>query len=346
MNAEVNNYDDQELNRNLPVLYTIPKWQLKVIPYGTIQSAIHYIPEVNRWVCFKSLGRTLTKLGIDHQSWFDRWYLNITVPSDRPRCKAGCGRERRFLSLSAGYSTMCAEAGIPNEDGITCYHKVFSEAQYLVDRRSEEYRAKLSDSITKAHADPVIKAKYDEANKKVGAKLSIISKVSQNRPEVKLKKSKSARKAHADPNKYVNGNIGLGGHRRGIRSRVISIYTNSELRFDSEFERKFYGICTEDPTIYKLVRPNCRIKYYIPGDEVFHTYNPDFLIFRVNSEVPELVEVKPEYFMDDDIVVAKRTSAIEYCKKTHLIHYTVTEKFLNSHDDQDKHYHVTEDDWI
>jgi len=346
MNAEVNNYDNQELNRNLPVLYTIPRWQLKVQPYGSIQSAIHYIPEIDKWVSCKSLGSTLKRLGIDHQSWFDRWYLGITVPSDRPRCKAGCGRPRRFRSLFAGYSTMCAEASTPNEDGTTCYHKVFSDAQYLVDRRAEEYRAKLSDSITKAHADPIIKAKYDEGNKRKGPKMSIISKESQNRPEVKLIRSIRIREAHADPNKFVNGNIGLGGHRRGKRSSTISVYTNTELRFDSEFERRFYDICTKDPTIHRLIRPNCRIKYYIPGDEILHTYNPDFLIFRVDSEIPELVEVKPEYFMEDDIVVAKRNSATEYCKKNHLIHYTVTEKFLNSHNDLDKHYHVTEDDWI
>jgi len=42
------------------------------------------------------------------QDYYDRWILNITTPSDRPKC-LNCGREVQFRKLADGYNSFCSK---------------------------------------------------------------------------------------------------------------------------------------------------------------------------------------------------------------------------------------------
>lgn len=346
-------------NRNLPTLYTIPKWNLV---RGTgCNSTYYFIPTMNKWVNNKHLRRELLKIGITIQEYYDRWFLNITAPSDRPKCP--CGNPVAFFNTSKGYrshcSSSCAGRYISDE---TRNNMSITQS---INQSKPEMRLKQSISHL-GHEDSYdTRKKKSESHKgkipwNLGVKASdetrrILSELKKGNkyalgckhtPEMNYQKSLRSKAAHADPNKYVNGNSGTTNHLRGIREKVISIYTGEEMILDSRFESRFYRICTTDTTILRMVRADisCRIPYMLYGEP--HTYKPDFLIFRYDSEIPELVEVKPDYQMDWDVVVAKRLAAIEYCKKNHLIYYTVTEKYLDSLDTSAIYYHVLPDDFL
>lgn len=346
-------------SNNLPVLYTVPKWNLV---RGTgCNSTYYYVPTMNKWINNKHLRRELSTIGMTIQEYYDRWFLNITVPSDRPKCP--CGNSVAFFNASKGYrdhcSNKCSATYISDET-----RENMSKAQRINQNRievrekqilshlghqdSEETRRKKSES----HKGKIPWNLGVKASEETRKKLSERRKGKKNAlgckhtPEMNHQKSLRSKAAHADPNKYVNGNSGASNFVRGIREKVTSVYTGEEMILDSRFESRFYRICIEDPTVVRLIRADrfCRIPYTLYGES--HTYKPDFLIFREGSEIPELVEVKPDYQMDYDIVIAKRLAAIEYCKKNHLIHYTVTEKYLNSLDESMIYYHVLPEDFL
>jgi endogenous inhibitor of DNA gyrase (YacG/DUF329 family) len=60
------------------------------------------------YVYSKSLIKFLKRLGYSSQNYYDRWVLNITVPSDRPICPI-CGKYTRWKGkISHGYHQYCS----------------------------------------------------------------------------------------------------------------------------------------------------------------------------------------------------------------------------------------------
>lgn len=97
--------------KNLPVLYTIPKWKM-YITYGK-KGLLYFNPYSNEYVNKLSFKSELSKVGISEQDWYDRWILNITTKSSRPRClHPGCNKEATFLgaSPSRGYRLSCTKS--------------------------------------------------------------------------------------------------------------------------------------------------------------------------------------------------------------------------------------------
>lgn len=396
MNTEVNNYDNQELNRNLPVLYTIPKWQL--IIYYHSNKIRYFIPPSGKWANKATLTSLLSEVGLTKQEYYDRWVLNITVPSERPKCiNPDCGKEAMFLNMADGYSTICSDNFLKISSRCYGYQDSLHQNSPEVAekkrvalaitnakpevraRRSESAKVcsteekckKLSESLRVAHSRPETKAKVKAYHNDplVKLKKSYVQKEAQNRPEVKEKRRKSAKiaqnrpetkllrrrkleEAHADPNKFVR--FKENGRRTpyGIKSNKVSKFTGEIIRFDSTYEERFYGYCSDDSSIVKFDRSNYRIRYYVDSYieeedivEGFHTYHPDFSLVRDNG-IEELVEIKPEFKMNYKSTILKREAAIEYCKENHIVYYTITQKFLDSHNEEDIYYHVREDDWI
>lgn len=116
-----------ENGKYLPVLYTIPRREL-IIGSGD-RDTYYLIPDcwidytkINKprgksgklvsdkglYVYSKSLSKFLRKLGYSPQDYYDRWILNITVHSDRPKCPA-CGKYTRWKGkISHGYFKYCS----------------------------------------------------------------------------------------------------------------------------------------------------------------------------------------------------------------------------------------------
>lgn len=392
---------------NLPVLYTIPKWNLK---RGSGSNSIYYyIPMIDKWVNNKILYKTLSKLGINDQDYYDRWFLNITVPSDRPKCSAGCGRFRKYKSVGYGYTKYCynPETGNPYHECLSLIgqeiqnrpevkrKKLIAYSDPIVkskmsaggmkaDHTSEEYRKKQSESVKLAKSTeefklkyaitnslPEVKARRSAASRLAAPRISESNKIHFSTEEAKLNRSRVSKliMSREDVRKRIGSSNSISvskawrdgkfdnrkGTGSGIRS-TIEIHPGEFISFDSSYERSFYEYI--DSLGLDIMRSIHRISYYITSEdsasysrvgkfikEGTHTYLPDFTIIR-SSGIEELVEVKPEYLLDDPIVVVKRDAAVQYCKEHHIVHYTVTEKYLNSHKEEDKYYHVTEDDWI
>lgn len=357
-------------------------------------STYYYVFEIDRWIHKSALGRELEKLGKSVQGYYDRWFLNITVPSDRPRCSnPNCNREARFLAFYRGYSNWCynpdtgkpypecnfyLRSGVQNrpevrEKKIIAYSDPEVKAKMAaggakVDHKNPEYIAKMRISVKEAKNRPEVKARRkatdalpethtrrSAAARKAAPKISATSKKTFARPEVKAARSEFSSVAVSvawEEGKYDN--------RRGLLGKKCDLVLESGeiIKFDSSYEKKFYEYSLDESTSTEIHRSTHRIRYYISEEDCsrladesvwtkvgWHTYLPDFTIIR-SSGIEELVEVKSEYKYNDPLVIIKRDAAIQYCKEHHLIHYTVTEKFLESHTEEDKYYHVREDDWI
>lgn len=371
MSTEIN-YDNQEVTRNLPVLYTLPKWQVIV----GFRNKRYFIPWTGQWTNRYHLEKLLRDLGYTLQDYYDRWILNRTVPSQRSKCiNPRCGNLARFVSLERGYILICSNY----RDGISdsCYNyqqdinrnsietrrkrrktresKSEEEVRIIYDKVSASLRKFYENAGFKPSPPPYAHSRSASSRQRELSRLkrSLIMTESQNRPEVRDKIRESVRLSHLDESKYVSVNTEVGeiqGSPRGIKSTIISIFTNKKLYLDSNYELSFYRICTGDKSILEFDRCNFRIPYYVeeeidgvsPG---YHTYHPDFTIVRSNG-VTEVVEVKPNRFFMSKLVVLKRNAAIQYCKEHHYAYYTVTENFLESHNEEDIYYHVREDDWI
>lgn len=87
---------------NLPVLYTLPKWKLvRGLGKNKIE---YYVPWLDKWINNKRLNARLSEIRYDAQTYYDRWFLNITTPSQRPRCQVlGCTNEAIFQGIDRNY---------------------------------------------------------------------------------------------------------------------------------------------------------------------------------------------------------------------------------------------------
>lgn len=116
-----------ENGKYLPVLYTIPRNEIEIKLRNSKGFKFYLIPyawigNINIEVCrgeakkLKSsygvyvnsykIKNYLSKLGKDVQEYYDRWFLNITTPLERPKCPI-CGELLRFISIYVGYRESC-----------------------------------------------------------------------------------------------------------------------------------------------------------------------------------------------------------------------------------------------
>lgn len=206
-----------EINRNnLPVLYTIPNWKMRIKFKSGYK---YYIPELDEYVIDRYLSRTLNKLNIDLQSWYDRWFMNITSLSDRPRCQI-CSSPAKWKGMINGYgrlscfNTEC-ESDIKRINKSNALIKRYSNPDERLKeslRQKKRYenqaeREKTSIAGKLAHKkDPTISKRIGESNRK-----SWLSKTESERElvrnnqraaagteESKLRKSIAQKKSYRD----------------------------------------------------------------------------------------------------------------------------------------------------
>lgn len=97
--------NEYENGRYLPILYMIPRWNLIRKIEGKLASYELFDPLSGNWYNNKWFVR---KAGYLVQEWYDRWILNITVPSERPECQLeGCKNKAIFRWVTKGYATAC-----------------------------------------------------------------------------------------------------------------------------------------------------------------------------------------------------------------------------------------------
>lgn len=126
----------------LPVLYTIPKWKL-IVKLGR-KNVKYLVPELNKYIDQCILSKVLCSIGKSTKSWYDRWVLNATVPSDLPRCKCpDCNRFAIFQGVSVGYSHLYCD--IPGHNVIA------RKLSHLGKKASEDTKRKISEGTKLAY---------------------------------------------------------------------------------------------------------------------------------------------------------------------------------------------------
>lgn len=305
-----------EINKkNLPVLYTMPRWKLET---GSGSKKSYFVPWIGKYVSKNSLGRELSKINRTIQDYYDRWILNITVPSQRPRCEFdGCKCEVAFINLFVNYSRgYCSDS---------LHHKVVSNS-HKARKLTEDHKKKQSESIKKHYKD------NPGLSKKIGES---ISRTYREHPEKKEIQRQHGIKRYQDPNEVLrSSNIMKELHRKGvflnvsrgygIKSEVYSIWENKVIHLDSTWESNFFSTC-EGLKVDRLLRCPFIIKYNRPSDNsiVPSNYYPDFLL---NNHY--LIEVKPNYMLDDEVNIAKFNAADLYCRENGLEYVILTEDYL------------------
>lgn len=302
---------------NLPILYTIDSNKI-------INNNIYYIPELNEYVGSKSLRGKLRIIGLDPQNWYDRWVLNITTPSQRPKCIV-CGSEAKFRRASSGYYKTCSN------------HRNISTSELMSNMyKDEKLRLMISRSVKKSLNTSEIKDKHINGirnshikNPDLGKRRGkVLRDRILNDPELKELWSESHRiaalKSWSNPtDKMKNSN----SYSTGIKSKIYSPYENRWISLDSNWEKLFFFKMDNNPNVKSVIRVPFTIKYINPNDNDWHNYLPDFLV-EYNNGKKELIEIKPNYLLTDPIVKAKESYSIKYCSENNLSYKFITEDHL------------------
>lgn len=344
MNNEIEN------GKYLPILYTIPRWRLII---GSGRTMKYYISWTDEWVSCQSLRFKLLKLNFTSQNYYDRWVLNITVPSERPKCPV-CGVECTFGRISYGYSTICKSK--------VC-DSVIKSIRFSTVLNTPEMKEKLSNSQKKRFEDPKEREKLSMASKEMwkneDTRNRIIStriETFKNHPEISEKKSKSMKittntpeyrqmcsdrmkerwkdEDYREDRKRILNKIWEDPTDTVLKftrskpntSKLYSEYEDVEIYLDSSWEVAFflYNSLLNDNVIM-IYREPFSIPYINPEDNTVHMYFPDFLIIY-NDGSQELIEIKPESNLENEVVKSKNKVAIDLCYLTGIKFRLVTDK--------------------
>lgn len=314
-----------ENGKYLPVLYTIPEWNLV---RGYRSSKYYYVPWLNRWISSRFISSYLFKIDKSVQDYYDRWFLNITVPSDRPKCPY-CGRNLWFKELCSGYLKTCGS----NE----CEKKRKKEknSQSYREGRRKMPKKQYSISTNNGLVNTIDKINVrrdiiEEGNRR--KKEDRKQEISRNRLLTNGHFARLVSKYVTLPENPLNKNNQRkrkGSPWRGINSSIYSDYEKKIIYFDSDWERIFYFylINFERDNIEIIYRRSTiRIPYIIDDeDNTIHHYTPDFIL-KYKTGIEEIVEIKPEYRLNDKVTKIKINELSNVCYLTGTKFRLVTDK--------------------
>lgn len=275
-----------ENKKNLPVLNIIPKWKMRISVPGK-KRKLYYIPELDKYVDSTHVIYELIGIHKTPQEHYDRWYLNVLVPSDRPRIPDG--RLARFRDYCFGYAKT----------------------------QVEESRSISFSEFSKLFQDSKIKWKSNSSKGQLRR---------YRNPDERKKTSRSSRKVWSNPTEALLNNS-LGSYSRAKKLKVYSKWENKDIILDSSWEIKLIEKMTLILSVSSLIRPRFSIKY-TSTDMELHNYIPDFLL---NDHY--LIEIKPNYLLDDEVNIAKFNAADIYCRENGLEYVILTEDYLFSNDE-------------
>ena len=101
--------------------------------------------------------------------------------------------------------------------------------------------------------------------------------------------------------------------------------THKSERYDSIWERDYMQVLEEDPIVKRWQRCRTLRIPYIKGDGSKGTYNPDFIIERVDG-TKELHEVKGTHLLNEEDTKRKLAAGNEFCRKRGMVFKVITKK--------------------
>ena len=284
-----------ENGKYLPVLYTIPRWNLTIKKKRGSRSVTYcYSPLENKWI--SKMDRRF-----NIQDWYDRWFLNITVPLYRPKCPI-CGKYCRWLGDS--YSSGCS----------------VSHSQ-IISYNTTDRGFKLGNKLRTYYLD------HPEVASNIGKNLS---KYYIDHPEARIHQSEMSIKSWENPSesRLLNG--------CGPRGDMYYEYSEGDgkkVKFDSKWEIDFYHYIIEIIRLdnskineFKRTSP-VRPRYYSESRGRERIYVPDFYI-KLNNGVRYLIEIKPNCFVNDVENIEKFEAAKRYSEENDYKYVILTEDYL------------------
>lgn len=302
---------------------------------GNIQSI--NVPELGKIVSTWNFNKTLKKeLGITRQEWVNMHkYGDINYT---PICPF-CGVNQLKFNIW-DYRESCCEK--------ECKSKWLSD-QF---KTNEEFSTKWKDSHKKGVASEEYRKKRSEISKSIARGMKENSYglfspevIEYNKSDEKrdlcrritteLWKNENFREIQSDSHKRfwendenaerASANLSSNWNK-SKKSKIFSEYENSDIKFDSSWERSFFILMSKDPGIKMIKRKRIRmIKYFSSKKNKVCRYRADFII-EYNDGHIELIEIKPAYLVESDITVTeKKLAAEEYCKSKGYTYRLLTE---------------------
>ena len=115
--------------------------------------------------------------------------------------------------------------------------------------------------------------------------------------------------------KIVMYGCNSGGYRCAKRGVFYSQKNQKEIKYESSYELQTYQKLEQDERVKNYDR--CRFSIDYMFKDGIHKYIPDIHVMYIDN-TEEIIEVKPEYLLEDNQNVAKFKAAKEYCKKNSL----------------------------
>ena len=293
-----------ELVKKIPLGLPMPKESViignKTIVFrkGKNEINVRYKYWTPNGYLFKTLFRRWLKENkISEQEWYDKYYLNISSHTQRPKCSySKCNNEAVFKNLIKGYLNNCGSK--------SCIEFIKYEGIH-----GDEYRRNLSVSHI---GNPRLIESLRESNKRPEVRLnrSNAAKRWTNTDEGKAQMSRNSRKFwDNDENKKVRGECRrlkfindkdfrdkmfskLPNNFKKIKSGYIKVSnkcSNSVLgyvEYDSSYEIAFIISLESDSNVLSYIREprDLDISYSLKGET--HWYWPDILFSPMRHTAP------------------------------------------------------------
>lgn len=242
---------------------------------------------------------------ISDQVIYDIFKLGLTSIDQRPKCPF-CGDPIRFYDLRRGYKKSCDKkecfkrhmkeivwGDSKYRENQTRVHKEWAKIpknrEYLVQRtlntwKDEKYREKQIDSHKKWASIP--------KNQEI---MSNRTKILWRNPEYRK------RLVNSHKNWAKNNPDKVGYNSPYKTGKVYSKKMNTEIKFDSSWEKRFIELCDKLDEVVEITRPDFHIEYEFKGD--VKSYFPDFVITTKNRKY--LIEIKSSRMVNNEIIRKK-----------------------------------------
>lgn len=283
-----------------------------------------YAPEKNKyldpitesgWINAKRFDQSLKKSGITSEQYF----LEKTGLKVAPKCICpDCSNSARYFGPREGYRFGCKD-----------HYKYVGTLKTRVTCGSEEFQQQMRDFAIEKFKDPEQHDILSEACKK-----------KYESEEAHVVTSNAIKKSYENPERGTAYKYGVYGGSvggvivRGVRSTMYSEFEDSEIKFDSNWERQFFENWSDNPEVESIIRNlEFSIKWYSKQElelldkgitindgrdlTTGHSYRPDFLV-TFKSGKKWLVEIKPPMLVFDDSIVDKRKYALEFCRDSDI----------------------------
>ena len=251
------------------------------------------------------------------QIYYDIVVLGLTDESQRPKCEV-CGKENKFNGMVHGYSTNCSDV---------CHRKWKSEHMNdkmirKGDKIPEETKNKIGKTIRAKDKEEIWN---DEWRRKHSEHMKAFAQTEKGKEFYKMVgeicSKKNIERMINEENKPYHLNSKL--YYRG--TYISEVYDNSEFRYDSGWELTFIKYMEQKKLeISEFSRCN-DVVFYTKEDGSTHRYLPDFYI-KFKSGVEIIIEIKPHYLLEDEVVKLKSAAGKEYFNKKNIKYFIITEK--------------------